>query len=48
MGAIVNTANHIGTGVVNTAIGGIGQGAQCPLHMIKKTEGMDKLGDNLT
>ena len=45
MGIIVNAANDLGTGVANAAVG-IGQGVQCPLRMVKRADGMDKLGSN--
>ena len=45
MGIVVNTANALATGVGNAAVG-VGHGVQCPLHMVKRTGGMDKLGGN--
>ena len=48
MGYIVNTANDIGVTISKNASVGVTHGAQCPLHMVKKTDGMDKLGRSMT
>ena len=45
MGIIVNTVNDLGTAVGNAAVGPA-YGVQCPLHMVKRADGMDKLGTN--
>jgi len=45
MGIIVNTVNDLGTAVGNAAVGPA-HGVQCPLHMVKRADGMDKLGTN--
>ena len=47
MGYIVNTANDLGLSISKSMAGGVGHGAQCPLRMVKQTDGMDKLGKNM-
>jgi len=46
MGAIVNAATFIRTDVVYSA-GRVGHNAKCPLHMVKTTDGMHRLSNNV-